>query len=98
METFTEVSLPHGDSPRRPDGVIRVERAKPSTALVETKTNGNALKADQVQAYMDIAARRGYEAVITLTNDVALAGQSARRRQDRQAAQAQGGPLASVLG
>ncbi|MFI8005183.1 TerD family protein [Streptomyces sp. NPDC086010] len=75
METFTEVSLPHGDSPRRPDGVIRVERAgKLWTALVETKTNGNALKPDQVQAYTDIAARRGYEAVITLSNDVALEG------------------------
>ncbi|WP_208607271.1 TerD family protein [Streptomyces curacoi] len=75
METFTEVSLPHGDTPRRPDGVIRVERAgKLWTALVETKTNGNSLKADQVQAYMDIAARRGYEAVITLSNDVALEG------------------------
>ncbi|WP_031509049.1 TerD family protein [Streptomyces megasporus] len=75
METFTEVSLPHGDSPRRPDGVIRVERAgRLWTALVETKTNGNPLKAEQVQAYMDIAARRGYEAVITLSNDVALEG------------------------
>ena len=38
------------------------------------KTNGNDLKSDQVQAYMDIAARRGYEAVITLSNDVALEG------------------------
>lgn len=75
METFTEVSLPHGDSPRRPDGIIRVERAgKLWTALVETKTNGNALKPEQVQAYADIAARRGYEAVITLSNDVALEG------------------------
>ncbi|WP_037618902.1 TerD family protein [Streptomyces aureus] len=75
METFTEVTLPHGDSPRRPDGVIRVERAgKLWTALVETKTNGSALRAEQVQAYMDIAARRGYEAVITLSNDVALEG------------------------
>ncbi|MYX41784.1 TerD family protein, partial [Streptomyces sp. SID89] len=75
METFTEVTLPHGDTPRRPDGVIRVERAgKLWTALVETKTNGNALKSEQVQAYMDIAARRGYEAVITLSNDVALEG------------------------
>lgn len=74
-ETFTEVSLPHGDTPRRPDGVIRVERAgKLWTALVETKTNGNPLRAEQVQAYMDIAARRGYEAVITLSNDVALEG------------------------
>ncbi|MFH8991751.1 TerD family protein [Streptomyces sp. NPDC017940] len=75
METFTEVVLPCGDSPRRPDGVVRVERAgKLWTALVETKTNGNALRAEQVQAYMDIAARRGYEAVITLSNDVALEG------------------------
>ncbi|MER8016134.1 TerD family protein [Streptomyces griseoluteus] len=75
METFTEVTLPHGDTPRRPDGVIRVERAgKLWTALVETKTNGNPLKSEQVQAYMDIAARRGYEAVITLTNDVELEG------------------------
>ncbi|MFD5508580.1 TerD family protein [Streptomyces sp. NPDC127051] len=75
MQTFTEVSLPHGDTPRRPDGVIRVERAgKLWTALVETKTNGNPLKPEQVQQYMDIAARRGYEAVITLSNDVALEG------------------------
>ncbi|MFB7469643.1 TerD family protein [Kitasatospora sp. NPDC056184] len=74
-ETFTEVSLPHGDSPKRPDGVIRVERAgRLWTALVESKTNGNPLKAEQVQDYMDIAARRGYEAVITLSNDVALEG------------------------
>ncbi|MEU3190563.1 TerD family protein [Streptomyces sp. NPDC006992] len=75
METYTEVVLPHGEAPRRPDGVIRVERAgKLWTALVETKTNGSALKPDQVQAYMDIAARRGYEAVITVSNDVALEG------------------------
>ncbi|MFD9389598.1 TerD family protein [Streptomyces sp. NPDC060000] len=75
METFTEVSLPHGDTPRRPDGVIRVERAgKLWTALMETKTNGNDLKPEQVQAYVDIAARRGYEAVVTLSNDVALEG------------------------
>ncbi|MFF7340728.1 TerD family protein [Streptomyces sp. NPDC008163] len=75
MQTFTEVSLPHGETPKRPDGVIRVERAgKLWTALVETKTNGNALRSEQVQNYMDIAARRGYEAVITLSNDVALEG------------------------
>ena len=55
--------------------MIRVERAgKLWTALIETKTNGNSLKPDQVQAYTDIAARRGYEAVITLSNDVELDG------------------------
>jgi hypothetical protein len=78
METYTEVSLPHGETPRRPDGVIRVERAgKLWTALVETKTNGNALRSAQVQDYMDIAARRGYEAVVTISNDVALDGRPA---------------------
>ncbi|WP_448317398.1 TerD family protein [Streptomyces sp. CO7] len=75
METFTEVTLPHGETPKRPDGVIRVERAgRIWTALVETKTNGNPLRSEQVQDYTDIAARRGYEAVITLSNDVALDG------------------------
>ncbi|MER5477950.1 TerD family protein [Streptomyces sp. NPDC002734] len=75
METFTEATLPHGETPKRPDGVIRVERAgRIWTGLVETKTNGNPLKPEQVQAYADIAARRGYEAVITLSNDVALDG------------------------
>jgi stress response protein SCP2 len=75
METYTEVSLPFGDTPRRPDGLIRVERAgRLWTALVETKTNGNPLRPGQVQDYADIAARRGYEAVITLSNDVALEG------------------------
>ncbi|MGW7071634.1 TerD family protein [Streptomyces sp. NPDC054855] len=75
METFTEVTLPHGEHPKRPDGVVRVERAgRLWTALVETKTNGNSLRAEQIQDYMDIAARRGYEAVITISNDVALEG------------------------
>ncbi|MBD0737168.1 TerD family protein [Streptomyces sp. CBMA29] len=76
METYTEVSLPHGgESPKRPDGLIRVERAgKLWTALVETKTNGNPLRTAQVQDYVDIAGRRAYEAVITLSNDVALDG------------------------
>ncbi|CAM5652612.1 stress response protein, TerZ- and CABP1 [Streptomyces spiroverticillatus] len=75
METFTEVQLPHGENPKRPDGVIRIERAgKLWTALVETKTNGNPLKSEQIQDYVDIAARRGYEVVITLSNDVALEG------------------------
>ncbi|ATL31652.1 Ferredoxin reductase [Streptomyces formicae] len=75
METFTEVVLPNSDRPRRPDGIIRVERAgRLWTALVETKTNGNPLRAEQVRDYLDIAVRRGYEAVITLSNDVALDG------------------------
>ncbi len=42
--------------------------------LREAGAGAIALKPDQVQAYMDISARRGYEAVITLSNEVALEG------------------------
>ncbi|MFC4056585.1 TerD family protein [Actinomadura syzygii] len=71
--TFVETSFKVGDGKVRPDGVIRVARAgRIWTALVETKTGGSPLKADQVQAYLDVAARNGYETVITLSNDLAL--------------------------
>ncbi|GAA2260416.1 TerD family protein [Actinomadura luteofluorescens] len=73
IQTFAEASFKHGDSKVRPDGVLRVARAgRIWTALIETKTGGNPLKADQVEAYLQVAARHGYETVITLSNDLAL--------------------------
>lgn len=76
VETFTEVSFRHGDDRVRPDGIIKVARGgRVWTALVETKTGGNALKAEQVEAYVEVARRQKYEAVITLSNDLALDGE-----------------------
>ncbi|MEV5824733.1 TerD family protein [Spirillospora sp. NPDC052242] len=73
IQTFAEASFKHGDGKVRPDGVLRVARAgRIWTALIETKTGGNPLKADQVAAYLEVAARQGYETVITLSNDLAL--------------------------
>ncbi|QFG22887.1 TerD family protein [Actinomadura sp. WMMB 499] len=73
IQTFAEASFKHGDGKVRPDGVLRVARAgRIWTALVETKTGGNPLKVDQVEAYLEVAARHGYETVITLSNDLAL--------------------------
>ncbi|MGI5328407.1 TerD family protein [Actinomadura nitritigenes] len=73
IQTFAEASFKHGDGKVRPDGVVRVARAgRIWTALIETKTGGNPLKADQVEAYLQVAARNGYETVITLSNDLAL--------------------------
>ena len=73
IQTFAEASFKHGDGKVRPDGVLRVARAgRIWTALIETKTGGNPLKADQVEAYLGVAARHGYETVITLSNDLAL--------------------------
>nr|WP_233526222.1 TerD family protein [Actinomadura spongiicola] len=73
IQTFAEASFGHGDGKVRPDGVLRVARAgRIWTALIETKTGGNPLKADQVEAYLKVAAKNGYETVITLSNDLAL--------------------------
>jgi stress response protein SCP2 len=73
IQTFTEASFKHGDAKVRPDGIIRVARAgRIWTALIETKTGGNPLKLEQVESYLEVAARHGYETVITLSNDLAL--------------------------
>ncbi|MGW4805990.1 TerD family protein [Kitasatospora sp. NPDC004272] len=90
VQTFTETSFKHADSTVRPDGTIRVSRAgKIWTALVETKTGGSPLKSEQVQAYLDVAQRHGYETVITLSNDLALEGEppvTVDRRRARKVA------------
>ncbi|MGW4378506.1 TerD family protein [Kitasatospora sp. NPDC004531] len=90
VQTFTETSFKHGDGTVRPDGTIRVSRAgKIWTALVETKTGGSPLKSEQVQAYLDVAQRHGYETVITLSNDLALDGEppvTVDRRRARKVA------------
>lgn len=76
IQTFTEASFKHGETKVRPDGIIRVARAgRIWTALVETKTGGNPLKQEQVESYLEVAARHGYETVITLSNDLALDGE-----------------------
>ncbi|MFC6880614.1 MULTISPECIES: TerD family protein [Actinomadura] len=76
LQAFAEASFKHGDGKVRPDGVIRVARAgRIWTALVETKTGGNPLKREQVESYLEVAARNGYEAVITLSNDLGIDGE-----------------------
>lgn len=71
VECFLEVGFPLGESKVIPDGVIRVSRGtRLWTALVEVKTSGNSLRPEQVQAYMDIARRKKYDAVITISNEL----------------------------
>ena len=55
-----------------PDGLIRVARGgKMWTALVETKTGTGQLRSEQVEHYLDIARERGYDAVVTISNEIA---------------------------
>ena len=60
-----------------PDGLIRVCRGSKSwTGLVEVKTGPNQLATEQLENYLDIARENGFEAVITISNEIpAVAGQ-----------------------
>lgn len=71
VETYIEVPFSLGDREVRPDGLIRVSRgAKQWTALVEVKTGKNDLKADQLEAYLDVCRSEGYDALITISNEI----------------------------
>jgi len=70
--TFTEVHFDAGDEPSaRPDGAIVVERGKVRwVALVEVKTAGNPLRAEQVTNYLEVARLNGFDAVVTVSNQI----------------------------
>lgn len=77
IETYIEVPFLLGERKLYPDGLIRVSRGTRSwTALVEVKTGSNALQAEQLENYLDIAREQGYDAVLTISNEIpAVAGQ-----------------------
>lgn len=76
-ECFIEVPFLLGERRLYPDGLIRVSRgAKAWTALVEVKTGPNQLATEQLENYLDIARENGFDAVITISNEIpAIAGQ-----------------------
>lgn len=72
IETFIEVPFVSGERELYPDGLIRVSRGKTRwTALVEVKTGGNTLQAPQLEAYLDVARENGFDAVLTISNEIA---------------------------
>jgi hypothetical protein len=77
VETYIEVPFELGDKTLYPDGLIRVSRGQRSwTALVEVKTGNNELSPEQLDAYLDIAREHGYDALITISNQIpAVPGQ-----------------------
>ena len=71
IETYIEVPFMLGEKRCYPDGLIRVVRAGRSwTALVEVKTGRNELQVDQLENYLDIARERGFDALITISNEI----------------------------
>jgi hypothetical protein len=71
VQTYIEVPLKLGDGRFFPDGLVRVTRGQRQwTALVEVKTGGNELKAEQLERYLDIAKEYGFDALITISNEI----------------------------
>jgi hypothetical protein len=77
VETFIEVPFMLGEKRCYPDGLIRVRRGSKSwTALVEVKTGKNELQTEQLENYLDIARDEGFDALITISNEIpSVAGQ-----------------------
>lgn len=77
VETFIEVPFTLGEKKYFPDGLIRVTRGSKSwSALVEVKTGANCLDPVQLEAYLEVAREQGFDAVLTISNEIAaVAGQ-----------------------
>lgn len=72
ITTYTEVPLKAANGKTlRPDGAITVERGKTSwRCLVEVKTGNAPLKAEQINGYLDLAREHGFDAVVTISNQI----------------------------
>ena len=71
LECFIEVPFQLGDRRLYPDGLIRAKRGSKSwTALVEVKTSTNKLAPQQLEDYLEIAREHGFDAVITISNEI----------------------------
>jgi hypothetical protein len=77
VEAYIEVPFMLGDKRCYPDGLIRVTRGSRSwTALVEVKTGKSELETEQLESYLDIAREQGFDALITISNEIPpVAGQ-----------------------
>jgi hypothetical protein len=72
LETFIEVPFDFEERRVFPDGLIRVRRGtKTWTALVEVKTKTNPIEREQLECYLDVAREQGYDAVVTISNEIA---------------------------
>lgn len=71
IEAYIEVPFDLNGKRVYPDGLIRVSRgAKTWTALVEVKTGKNELVTDQLEAYLDVAKEHGFDALLTISNEI----------------------------
>ena len=71
LETFIEVPFTLGERKIFPEGLIRAKWGKKEwVALVEVKTGTNLLAAEQLENYLDVARENGFNALITISNEI----------------------------
>lgn len=71
VETFIEVPFMLEDRRVYPDGLLRTRRGNRTwTALVEVKTGASQLQRQQVEDYLDVAREQGFDAVLTVSNEI----------------------------
>lgn len=71
MSAFIEPEFIVAEKKIRPDGLIVVERGgKTWSAAVEIKTGKNDLRADQLNAYLDVCRDNGIDVLLTISNQV----------------------------
>ena len=75
LHSYTEVELVAADGSRKdqPDGVLSLLTRKSRwTALLEAKIDNNEISEEQVHRYAELARELGIDAIITLSNQLAL--------------------------
>lgn len=72
VSTFTELRFKGGDQRTHiPDGAVIIERGKKRwSCLVEIKTSGVPLEAEQISRYLDLARDHGFDGFLTISNEI----------------------------
>jgi hypothetical protein len=74
LGTYIEVPFVLGERTVYPDGLLEATRAgRTWTCLVEVKTGSSTLERPQVECYLDVAREHGFDAVLTISNELAPA-------------------------
>jgi hypothetical protein len=86
ISTYAEVQLKDADGKLSiPDGAIVVERGQTRwSCLVEVKTAGAPLKPEQVARYLDMAREHGFDAVLTISNEITASPRESPVAVDRR--------------
>lgn len=74
VRCYTEIPFKAGagKAATRPDGLVQLTYGKSTwTALIEVKTGSATLNADQINAYWDLAREHDFDAVLTISNEIA---------------------------